>query len=393
VKGEVGSLSWSPDGKTIRLTVDHSLWEMSANGSNFHQLLVGWAGAHTICCGHWSPDGAFFLFKSSPGSQLWALDERRGLFRRPPGQPVRLTFGPIRWGSPVPSKDGKKIFSAGYSSRGELVRFDSKSNQFQPFLGGISANLLSFSKDGQTMAYVSYPEDVLWKANKDGSNPTQLSDPPLYPESISLSPDGSQVLFMASSPKGIPETWIVSSQGGSPRRLLPEDNEPQTDPNWSPDGRKVIFATNLVGARNQSSVIRILDLDSHQVTTIPGSAGMFSPHWSPNGQSIAASSLDIASLYLFDMKTQRWSTLYKGLFAYATWSRDSRFIYFLSYVTDPAVLRITATGGKAESIATLKDFKFAGTLGLWFGLDPADSPLLLRDIGISNVYALTLEPK
>jgi len=72
----------------------------------------------------------------------------------------------------------------------------------------------------------------------------------------------------------------------------------------------------------------MLDLASHQVTTLPESAGKFSPSWSPDGQFIKADSLDIHSLYLFDVKTQRWSTLYTGsTFAYATWSKDCRFLY------------------------------------------------------------------
>ena len=41
----------------------------------------------------------------------------------------------------------------------------------------------------------------------------------------------------------------------------------------------------------------------------------------------------------------------------------------------------------------LKDFSFTGTLGLWFGLDPTDAPLMLRDVSTTDVYALTLEEK
>ena len=121
---------------------------------------------------------------------------------------------------------------------------------------------------------------------------------------------------------------------------------------------------------------------------------MFSPHWSPNGQFIFASSLNLSNLYLFDVKTQRWSTLYKGLFAYGTWSSDGRFIYFVRYTSDPAaVLRIPVTGGEAKLVVGLKDFRFAGPFGLWFGLDPTDAPLMLRDVGTSDIYALTLEQK
>jgi Tol biopolymer transport system component len=302
-----------------------------------------------------------------------------------------LTSGPIHWSNPAPSKDGKTIFAAGFTPRGELVRLDAKTKQFQPFLGGISANLVAFSKGGQAVAYVSYPDDVLWRANKDGSERVQLSTPPLQPESVSWSPDGTQILFMSPSPQGGLKAYIVSSQGGDARRLLPEDNGDQTDPSWSPDGRQIIFAASLIG--DQKSTIRILDLSSRQVTILPESAGKFSAHWSPDGQFIAASSLDITKLYLFDIKTQSWSTIHEGMGGYVTWSSDSRLLYFLRTTADSAILRVPVRGRNPEVVADLKDFHYTGTLTVWFGLDFTDAPLLLRDVGTQDVYALTLERK
>ena len=384
------SFGWSPDGRTIRLFRDNSLWEMSSNGSNLHQLLTGWHASTYKCCGRWSPDGEYFVFVG-PERQLWALDERHTLFRPPSVEPVQLTSGPIHWSTPVPSNAGKTIFAAGSTPRGELVRLNTQTRQFQPFLGGISANLVVFSRNGQAVAYVSYPDDVLWRANKDGSERVQLTSPPLQPESVSWSPDGTQILFMSPTPQGRLDAYIVSSDGGNARRLLPDDYGPETDPSWSPDGRKIIFATNAIG--DQNSTIRILDLFSHEVTTLPGSAGKFSAHWSPDGQFIAASSLDITKLYLFDIKTQNWSTIYKGLSGFVTWSSDSRFLYFLSTAGDSAVLRIPVTGGSPEVIADLKGVHYTGTLTVWFGLDPTDAPLLLRDVGTQDIYALTLERK
>ena len=58
--------------------------------------------------------------------------------------------------APVPSKDGKKLFVIGTQLRAELVRYDSKSGEFIPYLGGISAGELDFSRDGKWVAYVSY---------------------------------------------------------------------------------------------------------------------------------------------------------------------------------------------------------------------------------------------
>jgi eukaryotic-like serine/threonine-protein kinase len=387
-------LSWSPDGRTIRFEKDDTLWEMTSNGSNLHPLLAGWHPSDLKCCGRWSPDGGFFAFLAGPvepGSQIYALDERRGPFHRTGSEPVQLTSGPIEWGLPVFSKDGKKIFATGSTRRGELDRLDPNSNQFQPFLGGISADLVAFSKDGQSVVYVSYPDGILWRANLDGSDRVQLTSPPLQPQSLVWSPDGSQIAFMAPSPEGRQQAWIVPSSGGSPQRLLPEDGGQETDPNWSPDGRKMIFATGEF--RNRESDIRILDLASHQVTTLPGSAGMFAPHWSPDGQSILGHSFDVSTLYIFDMKTQHRSTLYKVLHAYGSWSRDSRSIYVLRLGEDPAILRIPVTGGEAKVVVGLKGFLFTGTVGLWLGLDPTDAPLMLRDVSTRDVYALTLEEK
>jgi eukaryotic-like serine/threonine-protein kinase len=389
-------LSWSPDGSAIRFSRDVDFWEITSGGSKLHQLLPGWHPSEFKCCGRWSPDGGFFVFlagpprQAYPEGQLYALDERRGLFRRPANQPVRLTFGPTEWSPPVFSKDGKKIFTTGSTRRGELVRFDPKSGQFQPFLGGISADLIAFSKDGQSVAYVTYPDGTLWRANRDGSNHIQLTSPPLSPQSVAWSPDGTQIVFMAPSPQG-QKAWIVPSRGGSPQQLLPEDSGQQTDPNWSPDGRKIIFSTGTLGSRE--SHISSLDLASHQITTVPGSDGKFSPHWSPDGQFISAISLDISTISVFDLKSQHWSALYdKSHFAFERWSTDSRSLYFLSAANDPAILRIPVTGGKAKIVAPVA-FPFTGTWSLWFGLDPTDAPLMLRDVSTTDVYALTLEQK
>jgi eukaryotic-like serine/threonine-protein kinase len=39
----------------------------------------------------------------------------------------------------------------------------------------------------------------------------------------------------------------------------------------------------------------------------------------------------------------------------------------------------------------LKNFDQTGVLGLWLTLDPTDAPLLLRDRGVDDIYALTLD--
>ena len=226
-------LNWSPDGSTIRFRgndngICNGICEISSNGSNRHPILPAWHNSDQWA-GRWSPDGKFFLFLSE--GQIWAIDERRGPLRHSPTEPIRLTSGPTSWDSPVASKDGKKIFAVGINPRGELSRLDTRNKQISAFLGGISAESVSFSKDGRFVAYVSFPEGILWKANSDGSNSVQLTDPPIHSWNPKWSPDGTQIVFTdVSNPFSHVVSYIVSSKGGAPRPLLPGDNGQQSSP-------------------------------------------------------------------------------------------------------------------------------------------------------------------
>jgi Tol biopolymer transport system component/DNA-binding winged helix-turn-helix (wHTH) protein len=393
----LGDIAWSPDGRGIRFSQEGKLWEVSSTGSNPHQVLADWHISAGQCCGRWTRDGRFFVFLSE--DQIWALDERRGLFGQPPETPIELAGGPIHWGRPVPSKDGSKIFAEGTILRGELSRFDAKTRQFQPFLGGISSQEVIFSKDGKSVAYVSYPENTLWKANRDGSDPVQLIDPPMRAFMPRWSPDGKNILFTGYSPlieSGRGHIYLVPSEGRSPPELVPEVRELRTiHANWSPDGRKMVFNAGTVEQfNNRASDVRILDLDSHQVTVVPGSISLWGPRWSPDGRYLITESDDELRLMIFDFNTQKWSELpQKGGVASAEWSRDGQFIYFRRPMGDMGVFRISISGGNAEKIVDLTDWRDAGVSGRYMGLDPTDAPLLLRDIGSEDIYALTLDSK
>jgi len=395
---QAGNLAWSPDGQVIRFTGDNRLWEISSSGSNLHELLPGWRASDLKCCGRWTSDGRFFVFLVQPenqsrqGGELWALDERRGLFQSPSAEPVQLTAGPLGWSTPISGIDGKRIYAVGQTSRGELLRFDAQTKQFQPYLGGISAFGAAFSRDGRSVAYVSWPEGILWKANRDGSSPVQLTDPPIMAFQPRWSPDGTRIVFADGASFGHARIYTVSSEGGGLESLLPAANGDQADPNWSADGKKVAFAT---GENSDSkSDLRILDLASRQVMTVPGSTGMFSPRWSPDGRFIAALSYDSLSLRIFDVEAQQWSTAAtKGYIGYPCWSKDSQWIYFLRWEGDQAMYRIRIAGGGVERVADLRALGMTGWGGTWMGLDPTDSPLMLRDIGSNDIYALMLDAK
>jgi hypothetical protein len=113
-----------------------------------------------------------------------ALPESRGLLHHSATEPIRLTFGPLKFEGPLVSPDGKKIFVYGSQGHGELVRYDLQSKQFVPFLGGLSATFVSFSRDRKWIAYTSLPSHDLWRSRVDGSERLQLtsgSNPAVLP--------------------------------------------------------------------------------------------------------------------------------------------------------------------------------------------------------------------
>ena len=382
-------LAWSTDGSLIRFTVGdrstarRSLWQISMAGKDPAPLLPGWNPPPSECCGRWTPDGKYFVFQSK--GNIWARAEKAGWFGKANRQPFQLTAGPLNFFSPLPSKDGKKLFAVGTLPRGELTRYDAKSGNFSAFLSGISADSTGFSKDGQWVAYVSYPDSILWKSKADGSQRIQLSYPPFAAVMPRWSPDGQQIAFFAFVPGKKTKLYMVSADGGTPRELVPEDPQDEWDPTWSADGTKIAFGS---GATNPDSVIHVLDLKTNQVSILPGSKGLFSPRWSPDGRYLAAMPFDSRALMLFDFATQQWSEIAKISLGFPNWSKNSDYVYFLHEENDPAVMRVRIGDHKVERVADLKNFRQTGFFSIWLGLAPDDSPLLLRDTGTQEIYAL-----
>ena len=158
------------------------------------------------------PDGKYFIFQAQ--GQIWALPDREGLFGRSDGKPIQLTSSPLALASPLPSKNGKKLFVVGRTQHGALSRYDRNIGQFVPFYSGQSVEATAFSKDGLWIAYVTYPEGALWRSRLDGSERLRLTDPPLYPLNPRWSPDGKQIAFWAAQTGETDSIYTVSAEGG-----------------------------------------------------------------------------------------------------------------------------------------------------------------------------------
>ena len=398
---------FSPDGSRLRFTVPNSanntsaIWEARADGSDMHPLLPGWNNPPAECCGHWAADGRYYVFQSTRegATSIWILREDSPSWRKNPRKPVQLTVGPLELSAPLPSRDGKRLFAIGTHRRAELVRYDAKSGYFAPFLGGISAGDLDFSRDGQWVTYVSYPERTLWRSKLDGSERLQLTWPPVRAVVPHWSPDGQRIAFSGMVPGKPWKVFLISRDGGSPQPIT-ADELVELDPAWSADGKRLAFARSSLG-NDDSSRIGLLNLEARQISELPGSQKICCPRWSPDGRYvIAISVVHYDELMLYDFASEKWRKVDINLkpvdFGYMAWSRDSAYAYF-DMVTDSGkgYFRLRISDSKLDREVDLKLLRqFPDMLApgeSWSGLGPGDTALFVRDNSTQEIYALDLE--
>lgn len=396
ISGSPFAPRFSPDGRRIRFTVRQSgtdsLWEIRDNGSNLHAVLRPGQGPASACCGGWSGDGRYFFLinQNASGSNVWVMREPAGLFRWRSSVPLELTTGPLAINAWTVSPDGKKLFVDAAQGRAELVRYDPSSKQFVPFLSGISAGELDYSRDGQWVTYVSYPDGTLWRSRADSSDNLQLTYPPVFTGLPRWSPDGTQIAYIATQAGRPWKIFLMPAQGGTPQELLSETSN-EADPAWSPDGKKLAFGR----FGQQGGGIHVVDLATRQISVIPGSENLYSPRWSPDGQYLAALNTESTKLVLFNWKTQTWSdwVTEPGAFGFPNWSQDGKYLYYDMFTEHQTFRRVKVGQNHSELVADLKGllrYSVPPAYG-WIGLAPDGSALFDRDLSTDEIYALDLE--
>jgi Tol biopolymer transport system component len=145
------------------------------------------------------------------------------------------------------------------------------------------------------------------------------------------------------------------------------------------------------GSPDRDTTIQIADLETRQVTPVPGSKGLFSPRWSPDGRHLAAMSHDSLRLLVYDFASQRWRPLLAAgtLVAYPAWARDSQHLF----VTEGgARVRLRVVDGRREVVHSFVGLRqLSRGLGAWVNHAPDDSILALRDTSLDQIFALELE--
>jgi serine/threonine protein kinase/Tol biopolymer transport system component len=408
---------WSPDGQVVRFTARGSaigtqfLWEVSAEGRNLHRLLPGWREAPTRygdgeSGGDWTPDGGYFVFRSERANwaSIWAIPEKSTLWRRRSRAPVPLTTMDYYslWG--VLAAKNTVFFVGGDDGR-EVARFDARLKRFVPCLSGVGAHEVSFSRDGQWLAYTvtAGKQTNLWRGRVDGSDRQELTFPPVNAAFPRWSPDGKQIAFDGSVAGELGRIWLISSEGGEP---VPVTERGSSYPNWSPDGDSLFFAgpehvsagttgRDHAEAEVQRGLYR-LDLKTRHLSAVPGLGGLATSAWSPDGRFLAAYSEPDRKLMLFHAQSQQWSELVrcKQLWGPVLWSRDSKYVYWQDVgegLSEP-IFRMRISDRRIERVVTYKQIPRADVSRFYFaGLAPDGSPLVSLVLSHSDIYALDVD--
>jgi Tol biopolymer transport system component/DNA-binding winged helix-turn-helix (wHTH) protein len=391
-------LRWSPDGHLLRFTIidpighTMSLWELPAGSHSPRPVLAGWSNPASDCCGVWTADGKDFVFQSAhDGSDdLWLL---RG---NALSDAIKITNGPLRFEAPVATRSGHRIFFLGLDTQSALQRYSAEKKEFVPENDFLSlANRVDFSRDRQWVAWTD-AQGQLWRARIDGSQKLQLTPDSMQVFLAHWSPDGKQLALMAREPGKAWQLYTVSSDGSNLKALLNE-NRNAADPGWSADGTSLVFGRipDLMGKESGSRAIQLLDLRTHTITPLPGSEGLFSPRWSPDGKYIAAISLDQRNLMLFDVSNNTWRLLAQTSVADPVWSADSSAIYIHAFMADnQPIYRVDIPSGHLQQVADIASFRAGEAADYFFGgVTPDNVPLVRARSSTGNLYSLDLDGK
>jgi Tol biopolymer transport system component/DNA-binding winged helix-turn-helix (wHTH) protein len=403
------SFVWSLDGKTLRFTVSSpekatdEIWEISAVGQGLHTLHEEAGDTHEVA-GAWASRGQYFLFTAGADSHvsvavdtlsnIWAVRERGGLLGAGRGKPIELTHGPVSFTRLAATSGGTRVFALGMHPEYQLIRFDPRTRKSTRLLEDAGATTVDHSPDGQWIVYALRQNGTLWKSRRDGSGRVELTSTSPGAFAPSWSPNGKEILFTAFFLGNQPRLYLIPSEGGAPRPVLPAGMKGATlSGDWSPDSRSIVMDYEELGAEGDS-YLQILDVSSGTVTKLKGTESLWQPRWSPDGKHLAAVDQRGHRIMVSDERGLDWKYLAEAKNPREIyWSADGRWLYFQDLGDEEqSVFRVHLGSSKTQKIMGFRAWLESGASQCHFtGVGPGGSLYATIDHGGTDLYAMDLQ--
>lgn len=378
-----GRLAWSPDGQSIVFAgttkaaqTNLHLYQLSLNGLKQQQLT---ATDEDDRCPAFSPDGQTIAFIRG-WDEIYLLPVNGGTARR-------LTFDSKRIYGLAWTPDGQEIiFSSARSGGATLWKIavaGGTPEALQP--GGEQVSNLAVSHQRNRLAYTQTVRDLnLWQlALPQPGSPTQKPPAPVLFNASTrqesqpqFSPDGKKVVFV-SLRSGHWELWLCDEQGQQPVQLTHLNGPFVASPRWSPDGSQIAFESRAKQDQPDIFIVEASGSAAPRRVTLEATAEI-RPAWSQDGQWLYFSSNRSGDYQLWKQPVGGGPaiqlTQQGGREAYESF--DGQFLYYTRSPNEPGIWRVPVSGGAETRVLE------QGRQGAW----------ALHPQGIYQIKAATKTP-